>query len=162
MIPLNLGGEQGADAWRALDSGAPTISAFAELCRLSIIHPPDAVETDALSAEAKTVLVCGGERGVVDLRASKDDFDAVERFLAVCVETEPDSRLLFLNKEDPLQTVAFLEGFAQLCRSGLVLHHLGRDFSFSKTGFAVAKELRESGEEKNQSALIDFATRLDH
>lgn len=162
MIPLNLGGEQGADAWRALDSGAPTISAFAELCRQSIIHPPESVDPSGFSAEARTILICGSGRGVVDLRASKDDYDSVERFLAVCVETEPDSRLLFLNKEDPVQTVAFLEGFAELCRCGLILHHLGRDFSFSKSGFAMAKELSGSEEAKAQSELLEFATRLDH
>lgn len=162
MIPLNLGGEQGADAWRALDSGAPTISAFAELCRISIINPPESVDPSTFCAEARAILVCGGQRGVVDLRASKDDYDSVERFLAVCVETEPDSRLLFLNKEDPVQTVAFLEGFAELCRCGLILHHLGRDFSFSKSGFALAESLANAGEAKAQSELLEFATRLDH
>ena len=162
MIPRNFGGEQGVDTWKALDTGAPTISAFAELCRQSIIYPPESVDPDQLSAEAKAILVCGAQRGVLDLRACKDDFDSVERFLAVCIETEPDSHLLFLNKQDPQQTVAFLEGLAQLCRCGLIIHHLGRDFSFSKSGYALAKDLCDAGEAEAQSALLEFATRLEH
>ena len=162
MIPRDLGGEPSADAWRALDTGVPTISAYAELCRQSIISPPPTPGHEDLSAEAVTILVCGAQRGVVDLRACKDDFDSVDRFLAVCIETEPDSHLLFLKREDPVQTVAFLQGFAELCRSGLVIHHLGRDFSFSKSGYALAKELTDSDLAKSVASQMDFATRLEH
>jgi len=162
MIPRNFGGDQGFDAWKALDTGAPTISAFAELCRQSIICPPESVDVEQLSSEAKAILVCGADRGVLDLRACKDDFDSVERFLAVCIETEPDSHLLFLDKGNPRQTVAFIEGLAQLCRSGLILHHLGRDFSFSKSGYTLAKDLCAAGEAETQSSLLEFATRLEH
>lgn len=164
MIPRNLSGESpGITPWQELEVGAATISAFAELCRRSIITPPESViECDQLSDEAKTILVCGGQRGVVDIRASKDDYDSVERFLAVCVETEPDSRVLFLNREDPIQTVAFLDGFGELCRSGLVVHHLGRDFSFSKAGYTVAKQLCDDGGAESLRALLEFATKLDH
>ena len=164
MIPRNLSGYQAnATAWQELEAGAATISAFAELCRRSIIAPPEtAIDSDSLSDEAKSILVCGGQRGVVDVRASKDDYDSVERFLAVCVKVEPDSRVLFLDREDPVQTVAFLEGFEELCRCGLVVHHLGRDFSFSKTGYELAKQLCDDGGAESLSSLLNFATKLDH
>ena len=164
MIPRNLHGElPDATPWQELEVGASTISAFAELCRRSIIVPLEtAIDPQTLTDEAKAILVCGGQRGVVDVRACKDDFDSVERFLAVCVETEPDSHLLFLQREDPVQTMAFLDGFVQLCRAGLVVHHLGRDFSFSKTGYALAKQLCDDGMAESLSSLLDFATKLDH
>ena len=164
MIPINLGGDSNlnSDTWKSLDTGAPTISAFAELCRRSIINPPPSVDADDLSLEAKAILVCGSQRGVLDLRASKDDYDSVERFLAVCVEVEPESHQLFLQKDDPVQTVAFLEGFAQLCRSGLVIHHLGRDFSFSSSGYAMAKQLCDEGHSDQLAKQLEFATPLEH
>jgi len=164
MIPRNLSGDSpNATPWQELEVGAATISAFAELCRRSIITPPEeAIDPDQLSEEAKAILVCGGQRGVVDVRACKDDYDSVERFLAVCIETEPDSHVLFLQREDPVQTVAFLDGFGELCRSGLVVHHLGRDFSFSKDGYALAKQLCDGGIAESLSSLLDFATKLDH
>lgn len=164
MIPRNLSGDSpGITPWQELEFGAATISAFAELCRRSIINPPEAVtDPDSLSDEAKTILVCGGQRGVVDVRACKDDYDSVERFLAICVETEPDSHVLFLQREDPVQSVAFLDGFGELCRSGLIVHHLGRDFSFSKAGYAIAKQLCDDGTAKSLSSLLDFASKLDH
>ncbi|QEG20353.1 hypothetical protein [Mariniblastus fucicola] len=164
MIPRNLSGDQaGQTPWQELEFGAATISAFAELCRRSIITPLEsAINPDILSNEAKAILVCGGARGVVDVRAHKDDYDSVERFLAICIETEPDSHVLFLQREDPEQTVAFLDGFAELCRNGLVVHHLGRDFSFSKSGYAVSKQLCDEGAGDEVKTLIDFATKLDH
>jgi len=164
MIPRNLSGDQAnATAWQELEVGAATISAFAELCRRSIISPPEsAIDPDVLSDEARAILVCGGQRGVVDVRASKDDYDSVERFLAVCVEVEPDSHVLFLQKDDPVQTVAFLDGFGELCRCGLVVHHLGRDFSFSKTGYMLAKQLCDDDGAESLSSLLGFATKLDH
>lgn len=163
MIPRNYSGDSGGPAaWQELETGVATISAFAELCRRAMIAPPENVDSDELSDEAKAILVCGGQRGVIDIRASKDDFDSVERFLAVCVETEPDSRMLFLQRNDPVKTVAFLDGFGELCRLGLVLHHLGRDFSFSKTGYDLSKRLVENGESETIGVLLEFATKLDH
>ena len=96
------------------------------------------------------------------MRACKDDYDSVDRFLAICVEIELDSHVLFLQKEDPVQTVAFLDGFGELCRSGLVVHHLGRDFSFSKAGYALAKQLCDDGFAESLNSLLDFASKLDH
>ncbi len=165
MIPRNLSGDSlSHSAWNDLDSGAPTISAFAELCRQALITPPDDVDpdqlVDGLLPEAVAILVACGKRGTVDIRACKDDFDSVQRFLAVCVEPEPDRRILFLQKDKPRQTVAFLEGFSQLCRMGLMLHHLGRDFSFSKSGFSLSKRVAADHSEKVKK-LVGFGVELD-
>lgn len=164
MIPRNLSHDSGQQTvWQELEAGAATISAFAELCRRAIISPPESsVDATELSGEAKTILVLAADRGVIDVRACKDDFDSVERFLAICVETKSDDRVLFLRKDDPMQTVAFLEGFAQLCRSGLVIHHLGRDFSFSKAGFEMASELDTDGVKATIGTLIEFGTVIEH
>lgn len=161
MIPRNLTGDSlSSSAWNDLDSGAPTISAFAELCRLALIAGPGEVNPDELLPEATAILVSCAKRGAIDIRACKDDFDSVKRFLAVSVEPGIDRRLLFLNKDKPRQTVAFLEGFAQLCRLGLIVHHLGRDFSFSRSGFSVAKKVAANHDEKVKK-LLDFAVELD-
>lgn len=164
MIPINLGGDGGLSSagWKSLDTGVPTISAFAELCRRAIIIPPASVDPEELSPEAQAILVCGAQRGVLDLRACKDDYDAVERFLAVCVEVEPNCHRLFLQREDPVQSVAFLNGFAQLCRAGLIVHHLGRDFSFSSFGYALAKQLCDEGAAETLAKQLEFASALDH
>jgi len=161
MIPRNLTGDSlSHSAWNDLDSGAPTISAFAELCRLALINPPAKIEPEDLLPEAVAILVACGKRGTVDIRACKDDFDSVQRFLAVCVEPEADRRILFLQKDKPRQTVAFLEGFSQLCRTGLMIHHLGRDFSFSKAGFVVAKQVAADHDDKVKK-LLGFGVELD-
>ena len=164
MLPINLGAESlhNIDASKTLDTGVPTISAYAELCRRAIISPPEATDPEQLSLESQAILVCGAQRGVVDVRSFKDDYDSVQRFLAVCVEVEPDSHRLFLQKDDPVQTVAFLEGFAQLCRCGLIVHHLGRDFSFSSSGYALAKQLTDQGKPEALVQQLEFATTLDH
>lgn len=164
MIPINLGGdgELISGVWKSLDTGVPTISAFAELCRQSIIRPPAVVDPEGLSLEAQAILVCGAQRGVLDLRACKDDYDAVERFLAVCVEVAPDTHRLFLQREDPVQSIAFLNGFAELCRFGFIVHHLGRDFSFSSTGYALAKQLCDAGKAETLALQLEFASPLDH
>lgn len=164
MIPRNLSHDASQQTlWQELETGAATISAFAELCRRSMIAPPQSPPDAAdLSGEAKTILVIAAERGVIDVRACKDDFDSVERFLAICVETQPDDRVLFLRKDDPVQTVAFLEGFAELCRHGLILHHLGRDFSFSKLGYELASQLNTADAKETLSKLIEFGTVIEH
>lgn len=152
----------GIAAWQELDHGTAMVCGFAELCRRALISPPEQpVTLDQLSEKSLAILACGRVRGVVDVRGSRDEFDAVDRFLAVCVESEPDRRFLFRRKEDPRQTVEYLEAFAQLCRNGLVLHHLSRDFSFSATGFALANSL--SAEQLTSLAeVIEFGVEIEH
>jgi hypothetical protein len=54
---------------------------------------------------------------------------------------DADRRLVFKRKSDPRRTVAFLDGFRQLCANGLVMHHLLFDFSLTHSGFAWADSL---------------------
>ncbi len=144
-------------SWQDLGHGAPTILGFANLCSKAISN---GVVSDLgdLSDEAKAILVAAADRGTMDIRASREPFDSTERFLAVCVEFKLDRRLLFLRKDDPQQTVRFLEGFRQLCESGLVLHHLQKDFSLSASGFEIAKQLKRTDHE----ALLKFAVEIEH
>ena len=162
MLLRNLGGDNQkfATQWQDLDQGAPTIIGFANLCSLAIAQATDAeaISADELTDEAKTILVAAATRGTIDIRANRDSFDSAERFLAVCVEYELDRRLLFLDKEDPEQTVRFLEGFGQLCRNGLIIHHLQRDFSLSATGFKLARTLNRDDFQR----LLDFGMKIEH
>jgi hypothetical protein len=142
-------------AWQELAEGAPTILAFAQLCSLALVDSEPKVMS--LSDEAKTILALAANRGTIEIRAHRDPVDPVERFLAVCVEVEPERRILFLQKEDPHQTVKFLEGFRQLCRTGLILHHLHRDFSLSTHGYELARLL----DSRDFVKLIGWAQELD-
>jgi hypothetical protein len=152
-------GSAGLAAWKELDQGTSTICAFAELCRQAIIFPPtEPIQADQISVKAQAILASTPNRGVVDIRGKKDEFDSVERFLAVCVEVEADRRLLFRRRDDPQQTVEFLDAFGELCRAGLMIHHLGRDFSFSATGFALAKSLNA----EQLSQWIEFGVEVEH
>ena len=126
MLFRNLGSDDQKQAtlWQDLGHGSPTIIGFANLCSRAMVSDPGASlpRFEDLSDEAKTILVAAADRGTIDIRADKDSFDSAERFLAVCVEFELDRRLLFLQKEHPEQTLRFLEGFRQLCQTGLVMH----------------------------------------
>lgn len=160
MLPRHLSdfGNHAPTAWQELAEGAPTIIGFARLCSQAISDTNQtAVTLEQLSDEAKCLLAMAAPRGTFEIWFQRDGFDSVERFLAVCVEQQPHRRKLLLQKEDPQQTVKFLEGFRQLCQSGLVLHHLQRDFSLSSQGFELAQLLSID----DYQALIDFAIDLD-
>ena len=152
-----------ATSWEDLGFGAPTIIGFAELCRQRITSPLNHGNAEfdlsrELSWEAKTILAASANRGTIDIRANKDSFNSAERFLAVCVESDLEKRLLFLQKENPEQTVKFLEGFRQLCQHGLVIHHLQRDFSLSASGFQLAQSLNPD----DYASSLKFASEIDH
>lgn len=159
MLPRSFSSndQTASQAWQDLGEGAPTIMGFANLCSQAITNG-SACDLQDLSDEAKAILAVVGNRGTMDIRASREPFDSAQRMLAVCAEYELDRRLLFLQKEDPEQTVRFLEGFRQLCQSGLVLHHLQKDFSLSAAGFEIAKKLKRSDYE----ALLKFAVEIEH
>ena len=161
MLFRNLGSDDQKQAtlWQDLGYGAPTIIGFANLCSQALCdHRSLQDPSDHLSDEAKTILVAAACRGTMDIRANRESFDSAARFLAVCVEHELDGRLLFLRKDNPEQTVRFLEGFRQLCGSGLIIHHLQKDFSLSSAGFEMAKNLtREDFDE-----FLAFAVEIEH
>ncbi|MFK7766122.1 MAG: hypothetical protein AB8B55_02685 [Mariniblastus sp.] len=164
MLLRNLGqDDRNPIGWEDLEKGAPTILAFAALCSRSISND-DSTEPDLeqlasqLTDESKALLVAAQSRGTMDIRASRESFDSADRFLAICVEYELDQRLLFLQKDNPEQTVRFLEGFRRLCKFGLVIHHLQKDFSLSVSGYALAKTLTRD----DYSELLGFAVEIDH
>ncbi len=160
MLFRNLSGDdRQATQWQDLGYGAPTIIGFANLCSQALTQPTGRQESaDDLSVEARTILVAAANRGTIDIRADRDSFNSAERFLAVCVEYELEKRLLFLQKEDPEQTIRFLEGFRELCQSGLVIHHLQKDFSLSAAGFHMARSLNRDEFE----SLLRFAVEIEH
>lgn len=158
MLQRNLSeSNQKPTAWQELADGAPTIVAFAQLCSQALIDSDRELASEHFSDEAKTILSLAAQRGTLEIRAQRDPVDSVERFLAVCVEVEPERRKLFLQKENPRQTVRFLDAFRELCRAGLVIHHLQRDFSLSRRGFEFAQHFRQS----EFADLIQFAMDLD-
>lgn len=158
MLSRNLAGDnlKITAQWEHLEQGAPTIIGFAHLCALAMSETSP-VDPDSLSQEAKTILVAAAQRGTIDIRADRDAFDSSERFLAVCVEYELEKRLLFLQKENPEQTIRFLDGFRQLCQAGLIIHHLQKDFSLSAAGFTLTKELASS----DYQTLLDFGVKIE-
>ena len=157
MLAPNFGGnEQDATALlKVMNEGYPVVSALAALSGKAIVSGDfEADETLAkLTAEAKMLLLVSRGRGTFEIRATKDSFDSTERFLAVCVETEPGAFLVFRRKDQPRQTVRFIEAFAQLCRLGLVIHHQQKEFSLSTFGYEIAESV--SADEIKD--LTDFA-----
>ncbi len=133
-----------AASWSALGEGAPTLSALAAVCARSIVHPPDAEsEGDArISLEGQAILYAARHRGVIEVRGVSTAFEAPARMLAIYVEEDEHRTIAFRDRERPEVTLRFFEGFCELCRAGLILHHLHRDFSLTMRGFVRAKEIQ--------------------
>lgn len=131
--------EREPGSWEELGIGAPTIIALARLCgqALAGAERPDT----PLSREAQAILVAARDRGIMEIKGVNTAFESPERLLAVHVELEPERWLIFRNRLDPQFTVRCLEGFRQLCASGLVLHHLYREFSLAHAGFERARTI---------------------
>lgn len=124
-------------AWEQLGVGAPTIIACAMLCSKAMVDGP---QSDApLSSEAETILWATKDRGVLELKGTYTAYSGASRLLAVSIERPDETTLEFRSEKNVELTVAYLEGFRQLCQHGLILHHLFRDFSLSQAGFARAK-----------------------
>jgi hypothetical protein len=141
-------------SWDLLQFGVPTVIGFARLCSAAIAASHSTKPaTDSLSPEAWGIALAAKDRGSIELRGNKYAFEAADRFLAVCVVIDDDRRLVFKNKSQPRQTMAFLEGFRQLCAAGLVIHHLMFDFSLTTAGFAFADRIERS----SVQSLLDFA-----
>jgi hypothetical protein len=130
-------------SWEALGAGAPVLVALAQLCSQAMVEDPSANlhSAESLTPEAKTILVSARARGVIEIKAVNTAFDPAARLLAVYVELSDTQTIAFRDPNDPEVTVSFLEGFRQLCRSGLVMHHIHRDFSLTDLGFKVARRI---------------------
>jgi len=163
MLPRHLAGEDANPSWQDLAVGAPTIIALAVLCGRALSGSVDLVAVESLDEYAKTLLVAARQRGVFDIRGNREAFDSSDRFLAVCVEIDEDRRLLFRRKDEPRETMRFFDGFCQLCRAGLVVHHLQRDFSLTRRGFELADQLaNEDLESKTFESKLEFAREVEH
>ncbi len=128
--------------WSDLNHGVPTIIAMAHLSSvaLSRLENPEC-DPLSLSSEARAILVATRRSGSICIRGDKNAFEPSERFLAVCVELDEGRRVEFRCPNNPEQTVRFMEGLRQLCKSGLVMHQLMNDFSLTASGFELAKAL---------------------
>jgi len=157
MLIRNLGSTapEPSTLIKVVGEGYPTIAALAMLCANAITDPPTGDAQEKLSDEAKTLLVTAQQRGTFEIRATKVSFDSTERFLAICVETEPEVFLMFRRKAQPRQTIKFFEGFAELCRCGLMIHHLQKDFSLSTKGYQLADTLTASDFEELAAFAIE-------
>lgn len=130
-------------SWEALGAGAPVLVALAQLCGQAMVAPPVAPDelSESLLPEAQAILVAARNRGVIELKAVNTAFDPAARMLAVYVELDEAQTIAFRDPHHPEVTVTFLEGFRQLCRLGLVMHHIHRDFSLTLLGFQVGRTI---------------------
>jgi hypothetical protein len=140
---LNLVDHYLHGSWEALGAGAPALVALAQLCSQAMVEDAAAnsASVEALSPEARAILVAARDRGVIEVKGVNTAFDPAARLLAVYVERCDTQTVAFRDPEDPEVTAVFLEGFRQLCRAGLVLHHIYRDFSLSALGFRLARTI---------------------
>ncbi len=127
-------------SWEALGSGAPVLVALAQLTSQAMIDQPQ-VELEQLSPEAKAILFSAHYRGMIEIKGSHAAFEAPARMLAVYIELDAAQTIGFRDPNVPEVTVRFLEGFRQLCASGLVIHHTHRDFSLTTRGYALARTI---------------------
>ena len=128
--------------WEEMGAGAPTLIALARICSSAMASA--AQLNGDLSREAKTILYAAKDRGIIDVTGNNRGFDAPARLLAVHVEVDDETSLIFKRREQPELTVRFLEGFRQLCAAGLVMHHIFRDFTLTAAGFELARTIDES------------------
>ncbi len=129
-------------SWEALGAGAPILVALAQLCSQAIIDQPDIPSLDQLSPEAQTILYAAVDRGIIEIKGLHTAFEAPSRLVAVYIEREDGQTIAFRDASNPEITVQFLEGFRELCVSGLVIHHLHRDFSLSTKGYQLARTIQ--------------------
>jgi hypothetical protein len=130
-----------AASWEALGSGGPTLAALAAVCARGIVQPPDPALAESLCPEALAILYAARNRGVIEVRGVKTAFEAPGRLLAVYVEEDETRTIAFRSQEKPEITVRFFDAFCTLCRAGMVLHHLHRDFTLSRSGFQRAQSI---------------------
>ena len=103
-----------------------------------------------LSAEARAILYAARLRGVLEIKGNYRAFEAPERFLTVYVELNNETPLALKSRDEPALTIRFLDGFRELCEAGLIMHHLYRDFSLTRAGFAAA-----AGTGRADAALLE-------
>ncbi len=136
--------------WEELGAGAPTLIAFAQLCSQALAANRTE-PAERLSDEARAILYAARHRGSIEIKGVNHAFESSERFLTVCVELDLERQLILKRHDDPELTIRFLDGFRQLCASGLVMHHIYRDFSLTRSGFELARTIP-----REQVPLLDL------
>lgn len=131
-------------SWEALGNAAPMLVALAQLASDSWVKRPQSLEVGELSWAARAILFAARQRAVVEIKAVNSAFDAASRILAVYVEIDDERTIAFRDPADPAVTIEFLEGFRELCASGLMLHHIHRDFSLSTAGLELARQVAQA------------------
>ena len=126
--------------WEELGLGAPTVIGFARLCSQALTANRQA-PAEELATESRAILYAARHRGAIEVKGVNHAFDSSERLLAICVELDADRQLVFRRRHAPEFTIRFLDGFRQLCASGLVMHHLFREFSLTRAGFELARTI---------------------
>lgn len=148
-----------AASWEAMGEGGPTLSALAALCARTLLSQPPAsspAASEPLSLEAMAILYSARDRGIIEVRGVKTAFETPGRLLAIYVEESEHRTIAFRSREQPEITVRFFDGFCELCRSGLILHHLHRDFTLSRRGFEVARTIDRREIEDQLAAATEF------
>ncbi len=157
MLPRNLNNQDGPQPvhWRELSDGVPTLTGLATLCSryLAGLTPP----AEQLSLEAQAILWTARQRGVMELQSQPELFDSSDRLLAIVVELPDQKRWMFKRHADPRTTMLFLEGFRQLCQSGLVVHQSHREFSLTAAGFGMAEQI----DPQTLATSLSFGQELD-
>ena len=127
--------------WENLAKGGPTIIGFARLCSDAM----GAVESPLppLSVEAQTILFLCRERGIFEIRGTNDAFDSCDRILTIHVETSPEQSRAIKPTGNVRQAIRFLDGLREICRHGLVMHQLQREFTLTTRGFETADTIVE-------------------
>jgi hypothetical protein len=148
-----------ASSWDAMGEGGPTLAALAALCARTLVKRMDGElhgDDAPLSSEALAILYTARERGVIEVRGVKTAFEAPGRLLAIYVEESEHRTVAFRSRENPEITVRFFDGFCELCRAGLILHHLHRDFTLSRQGFAKARQIDRREIEAELAEATEF------
>jgi hypothetical protein len=143
-LPPFLGNDGSGDAWTDLVNAVPTISALARLCGQQLGAAARSAQERELSAEAQAILVTACKRGLLEIKGTNKEFESPQRLLAVYVEKDNDSHVMFRSRSEPEITIRFLDGFCELCRAGLVIHQCAAEFSLTRHGFQVGRELDEA------------------
>lgn len=145
-----------ASSWEALGSGGPTLAALAAVCAVAIVHPPPVSDQPELSRESLAILFAARNRGIIEVRGVRTAFEAPGRLLAVYVEEDEHRTVAFRSQENPEITVRFFDGFCQLCRAGMILHHLHRDFTLSRQGFERARQITHQEVARELAEATEF------
>ena len=128
-----------ARGWEDLGAGVPSLIVLAKQASIAMTQGHVGDWRD-LSGEAQTLLYTARDRGAFEVKAVNTAFEAHHRWLAITVDVAQDSTLTF-RPASPEGIVRFFEGFSELCRNGLVMHQIYRDFSLTSAGFAAAREV---------------------